>query len=73
MLPTPCYNAQGRVTVCFLFLFLLRQFCVIAKWGDDPHEDLARFDDKLNMKVNRVKHPFGYQLEPCTVVSRLST
>ncbi len=36
--------------------------------GDDPHEDLARFGDKLNMKVNSVKHAsiiFGYLLESC--------
>jgi hypothetical protein len=36
--------------------------------GDDPHENLAIFGDKLNMKVNCVKHPsiiFGYLLEPC--------
>jgi hypothetical protein len=32
MLPTPCYNAQGRVAAFFFFFFFFFwQFCVIAE------------------------------------------
>jgi hypothetical protein len=27
------------------------KFCVYSQSGDDPQEDLAKFDYKLNMKV----------------------
>jgi hypothetical protein len=36
----------------FLFSILCCSQC-----GNDPHEDLAKFGYKLNMKVNFVKHP----------------
>jgi len=41
--------------IVFLFCF--------AKVGDDPQEDLAKFDYNLNIKVKIRKHPsiiFGY-------------
>ncbi len=41
--------------IVFLFCF--------AKVGDDPQEDLAKFDYNLNIKVKIKKHPsiiFGY-------------
>jgi hypothetical protein len=68
MLPTPCYNAQGRVAAFFFFFFFFLAILCYSRRGDDQDEDLARFGDKLNMKVNCVKHPsifFGYLLEPC--------
>jgi len=38
------------------FFFLGVQFCNIAKNGDHPQEDLARFGYKLHMKVNFFKN-----------------
>jgi hypothetical protein len=52
-----------------VFFFPFLAILCYSQRGDDPHEeDLARFGNKLNMKVNCVKRPsiiFGYLLEPC--------
>jgi hypothetical protein len=54
-------------------VFFLWQFCdVESESGNDPHQDLARFGYKLNIKL--LKHPtctiFGYLLKPCTEIWR---
>jgi len=54
-----------------------RQFCDVAKSGDDLQRDLANFGYyKLNMKVKFVKHPSSSSsfwlplLEPCAEIWR---
>jgi hypothetical protein len=41
------------------FFFFGVQFCNIAKNGDHPQEDLARFGYKLHMKVIFLKTNFS--------------
>jgi hypothetical protein len=40
----------------------LGQFCVVAKSGNFPLEDLANFGYKLNMKIEFFKFPFFFFL-----------
>jgi hypothetical protein len=50
------------------------QFLDIAKTGDDPQEDLARFGYKLNMKVkflNATSIFLAHPLEPCVKIRRV--
>ncbi len=41
----------------FFFFFFVN--LVISQSGNDPHEDLAKFGCKLNLKVKIVEHPFS--------------
>jgi hypothetical protein len=57
-----------------LFFIVGGQFLDIAKSGDDPQEDLARFGYKLNMKVkflNATSIFLAHPLEPCVKIRRV--
>jgi len=47
-------------------MFFWGQFCDVTS-GDDPHEYLAKFSCKLNMKIFQkyILQYFGYVLESC--------
>jgi len=59
----------------FYLIFIVGgQFLDIAKTGDDPQEDLARFGYKLNMKVkflNATSIFLAHPLEPCVKIRRV--
>jgi hypothetical protein len=44
-------------TAVYFYVYFFGQFCNVAQSGDDPHEDLATFRNKLNSKVEFIKHP----------------
>jgi hypothetical protein len=42
--------------VVYFYVYCFGQFCNVTQSGDDPHEDLATFRYKLNLKAKFIKH-----------------